>query len=698
MSSRRMSIMTILVLIIGGMGVLLVGISLDALLDAGAHFQSTDRIARMTSANQSVFKALIGARLERGVLAPAILADAPTDASARAALQQGRTSGEDGYAAATRQLAAAGISDVDATLREFKRAHDAWTAGRAAIDVALGQAKQARDPVTMRAGPKVSEDFQNAASSLEDDIEAAIRRIDPIVDEFLDLKRASWIVRNFGGATMLRIETSIAAGKPWSRDEINASMTDYGRVAIALEQMRSIASRPEIPREISYKITQAADTYTAFTNAEQGEHIETLGSGKVLALPIPALHAQHVATVTPFADLAELGLRQTVAWSDKQKARALRSLGLDCMSLFAALSLSIAGFAVAIKRISRPIQRMTTAMGLLASGELGTEVPETHRKDEIGAMASAVQVFKTNMIEARRVAEAERAAEAQKLERAVKIERLNHAFDASASGAIGMLALAAKQLRGTAGGMTANSEFATCQVEEASAAATQASQNVVAVATASEELSSSIREISRQIALSGDVAGQAVAEASDTSATMRTLSNAAQKIGDVVRLISDIAARTNLLALNATIEAARAGDAGKGFAVVASEVKSLATQTARATDDITAQVSAMQASTADAVGAIARIDTTILRLNEIANSIAAAVEQQTAATQQIAENVQETAARTTDVSNTIGRLNSVVKENGQAAADVLDSAEKLGHQSESLRSQVEGFLANIRAA
>jgi methyl-accepting chemotaxis protein len=446
------------------------------------------------------------------------------------------------------------------------------------------------------------------------------------------------------------------------------------------------------------RMAKAIADYNAFVDTQQAAQIETLTSGKTLELPIPQLHAVHIATVTPFAELADLALRTTASWVDQQKARALAALAFNGLALLAALFFSIAGFVVATRRITGPIHRMTTAMRRLAAGELATEIPETHRADEIGAMASAVQVFKDSMIEARRLAEAERAAEAQKAARADRIERLNRDFDASATEATDILAVAAKDLRATAGGMTANSDLATRQADAVSAAATQASRNVTAVASASAELSASIQEISRQIASTSDIAGRAVKEASETSATMRILSEAAQKIGDVVRLISDIAARTNLLALNATIEAARAGDAGKGFAVVASEVKSLATQTARATEDITAQVSSMQASTADAVGAITRIDTTIARLNEIAASIAAAVEQQTAATHQIAQNVQGTAARTTDVSNTIGRLNDIVQDTGQAATHVLASADELGRQSEALRSRVEAFLADIRAA
>ncbi|MEA2755070.1 MAG: methyl-accepting chemotaxis protein [Aliidongia sp.] len=368
--------------------------------------------------------------------------------------------------------------------------------------------------------------------------------------------------------------------------------------------------------------------------------------------------------------------------------------------IYAALAVSAAICALLgwlmVRGMSTPIQRLTAAMGRLAHHDLAAEVTGIGRKDEIGAMAGAVEVFKNTMIEADRLAELQRSAQAGAAQRTARIETINTDFDRDAGRVLDVLAEAAAELRNTSGGMSNNADLASKQAGAVAAASDDASENVQTVAAAAEELSSSIQEIARQVAQSSAIAGQAVTEAGETMATMRSLSEAAQKIGEVVRLIKDIAARTNLLALNATIEAARAGEAGKGFTVVASEVKNLATQTARATEEIAAQVASMQDTTGNAAGAIDRIDKTIGRMNEISTSIAAAMEQQGAATQEIARNVQQAARGTSEVSSNITGLNQVVEDTGAAAVAVLTAADRLNEQAVMLRARVGTFLSEVR--
>jgi methyl-accepting chemotaxis protein len=350
------------------------------------------------------------------------------------------------------------------------------------------------------------------------------------------------------------------------------------------------------------------------------------------------------------------------------------------------------------RNLLRRLLSLQQAMRRIAEGDLAIEVAGEGAKDEIGEMARALAVFKENALEARRLGGEQQAEHELKAARQQEIEAHIHSFEDSVSGALHMVSSAAIELQATAQSMSAVAEETERQSTAVAAASEQASTNVQTVASAAEELSSSIAEISRQVAVSSDITARAVEDTQRTNEQIRGLAEAAQSIGDVVKLISDIASQTNLLALNATIEAARAGDAGKGFAVVASEVKSLADQTAKATEEIRGKIAEMQVATSRSVDAVQEIGQTIGRINEIATTIASAVEEQGAATQEIARNVQQASAGTTEVSLNIVGVTRAANDTGAASTQVLGTAGELAQQSEALKSQVESFLGNIRAA
>ena len=389
--------------------------------------------------------------------------------------------------------------------------------------------------------------------------------------------------------------------------------------------------------------------------------------------------------------------------ADKDANAAMRSLQTKASAVMygtivlVTLVVALVGFMVG-RGVSGPIIGMTGAMTKLAGGDKTIAVPGVGRTDEIGNMAAAVQVFKDSMIRADELAADQRAAQERRERRSEKMEAAITSFDQSVAGLLKALADASSQLQSTAEAMSSTADTTNQRAVAAATAGNQASTNVQTVAGAAEELSATIEEISRQVTESTSIAGKAVADATATNAEMQTLAATAQKIGDVVKLINDIAGQTNLLALNATIEAARAGEAGKGFAVVASEVKSLATQTAKATDDISTQVKAIQTATAGSVRAIEGISGTIGRINEIATTIASAVEEEGAATKEIARSVQEAAAGTAEVSTNITEVTRAAGETSQAAAQVQTAAASLAEQGERLRAEVDRFLAELRAA
>ncbi|WP_448042286.1 methyl-accepting chemotaxis protein [Bradyrhizobium liaoningense] len=405
------------------------------------------------------------------------------------------------------------------------------------------------------------------------------------------------------------------------------------------------------------------------------------------------------------------GLRAVVQEMDKEERSLLsvRAAAADAASGNATLSMLIGGlvtlllslvgaFGVAFA-VTRPIQRITTEMGILAKGDTSVVVSGTERKDEIGAMAQAVQVFKTNAIEVERLKAEQIEAERRNAEqRKQDMIRLADDFEGAVGQIIGTVSSASTQLEASATSLTGTAERSQQLATTVAGASEEASTNVQSVASATEEMASSVGEISRQVQESARMAGDAVGQARATTERVSELSKAAARIGDVVELINTIAGQTNLLALNATIEAARAGEAGRGFAVVASEVKALAEQTAKATGEIGQQISGIQAATNDSVGAIKEISSTIERLSEISSAIAAAVEEQGAATQEIARNVQQAAQGTQQVSSNITDVQRGATETGTASSQVLSAAQMLSNDSNRLKTEVSKFLTNVRAA
>jgi methyl-accepting chemotaxis protein len=349
--------------------------------------------------------------------------------------------------------------------------------------------------------------------------------------------------------------------------------------------------------------------------------------------------------------------------------------------------------------LSRPLAAITAVMNRLSSGDIDVTIPGGERNDELGIMAVAVDMFRRNMIEARALRETQDVAKQQaEIEKRTLQRQMADRFETDVKSVVGAVAQATTDMQRVAGEITASVSGTSERAAAASNASGEASASVGTVATATEELASSVAEIGRQVTFSSGIADKAVAKAAQTTEMVGSLAAAAEKIGDVLKLIGAIASQTNLLALNATIEAARAGDAGRGFAVVASEVKELASQTAKATEDIAGQVEAIQSATADCVLAIGDISDTIREISGVATTIASAVEEQGSATREIARSVQQAAAGTSEVSRNVAGASQAADQSRALADNVMVASGELNQHTNALFKSVDTFLAGLRNA
>ena len=516
----------------------------------------------------------------------------------------------------------------------------------------------------------------------------------PVVEAALKLQRLTMELQDTAGEYLA--EESVE-----SLDEIHGQFMDvYASFSEHIEVLRTLSETDEdlddvrnLESMLQAWVAMANEDERLFDTHRDMLHAELAADEAVELLEIAADSvAAALGRVADVADAISDG-------ADDLAEEAVNSAIITiAFMLTLGLLVSASLIAVVIRTVVRPIAALTGSMVSLSEGNNAVVVPGIEKGDEIGAMARTVEVFKQNAIEKERLAERERTESAARETRSKTIEGLIGQFESSSATALEQVKDAGAQLRANAKAMTDTADRTKSQSAAAAAASEQAAANVQTVAAATEEMDSSVKEINSQVSRSSQIADSASKEAAATQETMSDLAEASQKIGEIVRLISDIADQTNLLALNATIEAARAGEAGKGFAVVASEVKSLANQTAQATQQINAQITDVQSIASRAVSAIEGISETIEKIDETGTAIAAAMEEQSAAMEEVSRNLTEASAGTQEVSANISGVNQGAQSTGDAAGELLAASGELNQNADNLRTNVETFLSGIRAA
>jgi methyl-accepting chemotaxis protein len=681
---------------------------LALLLVAVTGYQVYDALKQRTLAEQFVtvneaasllLKSTADWAVERGLTNGAMRAPAAADDAAIAPIAAKRESADKAMSDALERLVAIPEMELGRqSIADAKESFAALQALRAKIDAELKKPGAERNPDLVSAVVPTVTKLIDRTSQMRLTLETLTRSPAAQLVQVANLRHLAAEMAEYAGRERARLVGAIASKQPLQDVDMRLVAEGRGHIDLSWNAIVVLRLRPDLPQSLVDGIGAVEKAYFETYGTLRKE---VLAGGATGAYPVES--KEYFERVTAAINTI---LKLSQAMGDYAGGLAREQAAVSTTGALWAAGMFVAGLVCAalsywivFKRIVLPIGRMTGAMERLANRDRTVEIVGLGQSDEIGAMARAVQVFKDNALAMEKM-EAERQAmtERAETEKALERNRMADQFEASVAGVVQSMSAAATGLKDTARRMSATAEETSKQSLSVATAAEQSNASVQTVATAAEELSSSISEIARQVASATQISDQSAANGRRTDETVRTLSIAVQRIGEVVKLIDDIAAQTNLLALNATIEAARAGDAGRGFGVVASEVKALANQTAKATEDIRTQIGAIRTQTDLAVEAIRQICENIVEVHGISSAIAAAVQQQGAATQEIARSVNQAADGSNQVTESIGSVTASAAETGEAASGMLDSASDLARQADMLRAEMDRFLAGVRAA
>lgn len=691
-----MRIKNLFILCLSAAGAIAVALALYLVVGQFSHFRKAEAARANIQALGGVARLVEAMGLERGTLNAALLGEEPVSASVKE--QLGRNIEATNKAIASGRDLLEQLPDGDRYAAPFADIAKRMLALRAQGQDAIGKAKADRPTALLKDYPATAAALIAELTPLLDGLETQVSAQEPRAGTYVAVARLAMDLRATAGNRGVAMTQMVATSAVASPAALEKLADLVGRVDELSKRLATQVDKTGRPASLAAAMAAMEEGYftkvkSLYAPVEKAARVDGQHG-----LQLAAFRGEQTAALQTIMGVRDAALAEGELYLTGVKSAAGIALAVE---LVLVLGVAVAIFLLGTlfsRRVVIPLVDLTSIIGRMAADDLDVRIPGAERTDEVGDIARGLTIFRQGALERRELEQAAAADRAAREQRVTRVETLIANFEKQMSAVLKSVAAAATELDGTAKSMSGIATETSRQVSASAAASGQTSANVQTVASAAEELASSSQEIGRQVSESARIAGTAVAEVQGASGTVHGLADAAQRIGEVVGLIQDIASQTNLLALNATIEAARAGEAGKGFAVVAGEVKSLAGQTARATEDISAQVAQIQAATGGVVGAITGIGRTIERVSEIATTIASAVEEQGAATAEIARNVQQAAVGSAHVSAGLVEVTNAAEQTGTVADQVHGAAIELSRNAETLQKEIHDFLAGIRAA